>query len=651
MRELLRFLRPYRAASILAPLLMVLEVCMDLLQPKLMAGIVNEGVVGGRMAAIWQHGGWMIGAALVGLIGGVGCTVFSTLASQGFGMDLRNALFRKVQTFSFRNLDELTTGSLVTRLTADIAQLQNMVMVSQRMLVRDSCLFAGSLVMALLISPRLALLCLCALPPLIVILIVTLRRSGPLFLSVQQKLDRVNTVVQENLSGIRVVKAFVRAAFERGRFGRANRDNRDAAIRAARVVALNGPIMMLLLNICIVIALWLGGRMTENAGLEVGSLAAFITYMSTMMFSLAGLGNQIVNISRARASAERVNEVLRTVPDMAEPESMPSTETVEKAKNAKNAMNTGNVESTESRKIAESTESAEGTEATGNANAAKASESVSATASHAPHPAALAPSPSHASAPRSRPGRIVFENVSFAYGPQERDVLKDVSLAVEPGWTVGLLGATGAGKSTLVSLIPRLYDPTAGRVTIGGADVRDLPSDRLRREVGLVLQQAILFSGTIRDNIRYGRPDASQDEVESAARAAEAHSFISRLPDGYDTVVGQRGVNLSGGQKQRLSIARALLLRPPILILDDSTSAVDLATEARIQAALRERMQGTTCLVIAQRISSVMEADRIFVLDEGRIAAAGTHEELLRGSDIYRDIYESQRGKGALSHV
>ncbi|MEK0313535.1 ABC transporter ATP-binding protein [Cohnella sp. 56] len=623
MRELIRYLRPYRAASILAPLLMVLEVAMDLLQPRFMAGIVNDGVVGGRLGAIWQHGTWMVGAALVGLIGGVGCTVFSTFASQGFGMDLRNALFRKVQTFSFRNLDELTTGSLVTRLTADVAQLQNMVMISQRMLVRDGCLFAGSLIMAFLISPKLALLCLAALPPLIVILIVTLRRSGPLFLSVQQKLDRVNTVVQENLSGIRVVKAFVRAAFERGRFGLANRDNRDAAIRAARVVALNGPIMTLLLNVCIVAALWLGGRMTDGGGLAVGSLAAFITYMSTMMFSLAGLGNQIVNISRARASAGRVNEVLRTAPDMADPEKP---------------------------EVAEAPGLPMMLEATGVQSTAEAYDNADDNADANANALAFATAPASAAVPAS-PGRILFEHVSFAYPTGDRDVLRDVSLAIEPGWTVGILGATGSGKSTLVSLIPRLYDPSAGRVTIGDTDVRDIPADRLRRDVGLVLQQAILFSGTIRDNIRYGRPEATQEDVESAARAAEAHGFISRLPEGYDTVVGQRGVNLSGGQKQRLSIARALLLRPRILILDDSTSAVDLATEARIQAALRERMQGSTCLVIAQRISSVMEADRIFVLDDGRIAAAGTHEELLRDSAIYRDIYESQRGQEALTHV
>lgn len=624
MRELIRYLRPYRAASILAPLLMVLEVCMDLLQPRLMAGIVNEGVIGGRMDAIWQHGAWMIGAALVGLVGGVGCTVFSTYASQGFGMDLRNSLFRKVQSFSFRNLDALTTGSLVTRLTADISQLQNMVMVSQRMLVRDSCLFAGSLVMAFLISPKLALLCLAALPPLIVLLAVTLRRSGPMFLKVQQKLDRVNTVVQENLSGIRVVKAFVRAAYERGRFGRANKDNRDAAIRAARAVALNGPLMTLLLNCCIVLALWLGGRLTDGGGLAVGSLAAFITYMSTMMFSLAGLGNQIVNISRARASAGRVNEVLSMVPDMEE--AAPAA--------AANA----------------------GEPALVPLDAARASETdaaspIEACASEADTASLAAACAIELDDVVKRPGRLVFEQVSFAYSGDDRDSLRNVSLAVEPGWTVGILGATGSGKSTLVGLIPRLYDPTEGRVTIGGTDVRDIPAAALRSDVGLVLQQAILFSGTIRDNIRYGKPEATQEEVESAARAAEAHGFISRLPEGYDTVVGQRGVNLSGGQKQRLSIARALLLRPRILILDDSTSAVDLATEARIQAALRERMKDSTCLVIAQRISSVMEADRIFVLDDGRIAAAGTHEELLQGSAIYRDIYESQRGKGALIHV
>ncbi|WP_246469303.1 ABC transporter ATP-binding protein [Cohnella nanjingensis] len=583
MTKLTTFLRPYRAAAILGPLFMILEVCMDLLQPRFMAGIVNDGVTAGHLSAVWQYGGWMIGAACVGLIGGVGCTYFSTLASQGFGTDLRNRLFRRVQTFTFRNLDALTTGSLVTRLTADIVQLQNLVMMSLRMLVRDFFLFAGSLTMAFLINPRLALLCLAILPVLFAILYVTLRRSAPLFRQVQEKLDRVNTVVQENLSGIRVVKAFVRAGFERARFGRANRDNRDMAIRAARAVAVNVPLLTLILNAGVVAVLWFGGNLTKTGGLEVGSLAAFITYVSQMAFAMAALGNLVVTISRAKASAARIREVLDTVPDMAEP---PARET----------------DSVEDETI--------------------------------------------------RAERIVFDGVSFAYGAEGDDlVLRGVNLAVEPGQTVGILGATGSGKSTLVSLIPRMYDAAAGRIAIGGVDVKDIPSARLRRQVGMVLQQAVLYSGTIRDNIRYGKPDATQEEVEAAARAAEAHGFIAGFPDGYDTKVGQKGVNLSGGQKQRISIARAILLNPGILILDDSTSAVDLGTESRIQSALRERMKSSTRLIIAQRISSVIDADKIVVLDEGRIAAEGTHDELLARSPVYREIYQSQRGKEALYHV
>ncbi|MCC3375104.1 ABC transporter ATP-binding protein [Cohnella sp. REN36] len=585
MTKLMSFLRPYRAAAILAPLFMIVEVCMDLLQPTFMAGIVNEGVTAGSLDAVWRYGGWMIAAAAVGLIGGVGCTYFSTVASQGFGTDLRNRMFRRVQTFTFRNLDQLTTGSLVTRLTADIVQLQNLVMTSLRILVRDFFLFAGSLTMAFLINPRLALLCLAIMPLLIAILYATLRRSAPLFRQVQEKLDRVNTVVQENLSGIRVVKAFVRAAFERARFGRANRDNRDMAIRAARAVAANVPLLTLILNAGIVAILWFGGHLAGTGGLEVGSLAAFITYVSQMAFAMAALGNLIVTISRARASAVRVREVLDTVPDMQEPPAGATTGAAE-----------GEI----------------------------------------------------------RAERIAFEDVSFGYGGDgdgDALVLRGVNLTIEPGQTVGILGATGSGKSTLVSLIPRLYDPGRGRITIGGVDAKDIPSAQLRRQVGMVLQQAVLYSGTIRDNIRYGKPDATQEEVEAAARAAEAHGFISGFPEGYDTIVGQKGVNLSGGQKQRISIARAILLNPGILVLDDSTSAVDLGTESRIQTALRERMQSSTRLVIAQRISSVIDADKIVVLDDGQIAAEGTHDELLARSPVYREIYQSQREKEALYHV
>lgn len=580
MRSLLSYLKPYRAATLAAPLLMILEVIMDLLQPRLMAIIVNDGVMKGDLSRVGLTGALMIGAAVLGLIGGMGCTYYAIRASMGFATDLREALFRKVQTFSFRDLDRFPGGSLVTRLTGDVVQVQTLIHTALRMLIRSSFLFAGSIVMALLISPRLSLLFAVALPVLFALTYALLRKSVPLYRELQAKLDRVNSVLQENLGGVRVVKAFVRAAFERGRFGRANEDNYRVGLKAARLLAINSPITTIILNASIVCILWYGSGQTWKGELAIGSLAAFLTYVTQALNSMVSLANTLVNISRAKASADRINEVLRTTPDLREP------------------------------------------------------------------------AESGGSGREIRSGRLEFDRVSFGYGAGgEEPVLQDVSFVAEPGRTIGILGATGAGKSTLANLIPRLYDPDAGRILLDGTDIRDIPSERLRGHVGIVLQQAVLFSGTIRDNIRYGKPEATQEEVESAARAAEAHEFIRSFPEGYDTVIGQRGVTLSGGQKQRISIARALLARPNILILDDSTSAVDLRTEARIRAALKERLAGCTCLIIAQRISSVADADRILVLEDGRIVADGTHAELMAGSAVYRDIYESQLGEEETAHA
>ncbi|MEI7026345.1 ABC transporter ATP-binding protein [Paenibacillus sp. y28] len=576
-RKLSSYLRPYWKSVTLAPLLMLLEVGMDLLQPKLMASIVNDGVLKGDLDHIWRTGVMMVVYAFIGLVGGVGCTVFSSIAAAYFATDVRRDLFAKVQTFAFRNLDTFSTGSLVTRLTHDVVQVQNLVQMMLRILVRAPFLVIGSLAMAVIISPSLSLIMFIVVPILLVALVLLNRRAFPLFASVQNKLDRVNTVLQENLSGIRVVKAFVRAAFENRRFGAANGDYTDTALKAARVVALNMPIMTLLLNAGIVAVLWFGGVQARDHQIQIGDLIAFINYVTQMLFSLMTVAMFMMAASRAKASADRINEVLATEPDIADQED--------------------------------------------------------------------------ARRDVIREGRLSFDSVSFAYAGKEQDpVLENISFEAYPGQTVAFLGATGAGKSSLVSLIPRLYEASAGTIRIDGADVRTIALDHLRSRIGTVLQQAILFSGTLRDNIRYGRPDASQEEVEAAAKAAQAHDFIMQMPEGYDTLVGQRGVNLSGGQKQRISIARAILIRPAILILDDSTSAVDLGTEARIQAALKQLMHSSTCLLIAQRISSVMEADQIMVLEDGRIAARGTHTELLESSEVYRDIYKSQLGKGEAIH-
>ncbi|WP_426450202.1 ABC transporter ATP-binding protein [Paenibacillus sp. S-38] len=578
MRTLASYLRPYWKAVLLAPLLMLLEVYMDLLQPKLMASIVNDGVMKGDLAHVRDTGLLMLGYALIGLIGGIGCTVFSSSAAQNFGTDLREALFRKVQTFSYKNLDRFKEGSLVTRLTGDIVQVQNLVQMTLRILVRAPFLALGSVIMALTISPKLALILAVAIPLLFLVLYLLIRYSFPLFSQVQQKLDGLNTVLQENFSGIRVVKAFVRGPFEEARFGRANEDYTAIALKASRAVAVNMPVMTLIMNVSIVAVLWFGGAQTWSGTLPVGDLVAFINYVTQVLFSLLMVGMMMVFISRAKASADRINEVMASEADIQ--------------------------------------------------------------------------SPAEARNDAVRAGRVEFRNVSFSYdGDARRElVLKHLSFTAEAGQSLAILGPTGSGKSSLVSLIPRLYDPVEGEVLIDGTDVREMDLHHLRGRIGMVLQQAILFSGTIRDNIRFGRPDASQEEVEAAARAAEAHEFIMSFPDGYDTVLGQRGINLSGGQKQRISIARALLLRPAILILDDSTSAVDLGTESRIQRALKELMAETTCILIAQRISSVLDADRILVLEDGEIAAEGTHAELMQSSRVYQDIYRSQLGKEEVSY-
>ncbi|WP_019535756.1 ABC transporter ATP-binding protein [Paenibacillus ginsengihumi] len=562
-----KYIRPYWKAALLAPLLMMVEVYTDLLQPQLMASIVDHGVLTGDIAHIQKTGALMLGVALIGLAGGVGCTVFSSIASQQFGADVRSDLFMKVQASSFRNLERFTTGSLITRLTNDVTQVQMFVQMLLRILVRAPLLTVGSLIMAFTISVKLALILVIVTPVLFGVLFAVIRRGFPLFSQVQQKLDRLNNVLQENLSGIRVVKAFVRADYENKRFRAANDDFMHIAVKANLVMATMMPVMFLLLNASIVAALWFGGKLYWGGSLQVGELVAFTNYVTQMLFSMMMVGMMMMNVSRAKASVGRIQEVLGSQSEIRDKDG------------------------------------------------AK------------PH--------------TIRAGRIAFEDVSFAYDPDE-PVLQHISFTAEPGQTVAILGATGSGKSSLVSLIPRLYDVAAGRVLIDGIDVRDFPQRHLRSQIGMVLQQAVLFSGTIRDNIAFGRPDASQEEIEAAARAAQAHDFIAALADGYDTVLGQRGVNLSGGQKQRISIARALLIKPRILILDDSTSAVDLGTESRIQAALKELMQGSTCLIIAQRISSVLEADQIIVLDEGRVAAVGTHRELLATSEVYQEIYRSQ---------
>jgi ATP-binding cassette, subfamily B, multidrug efflux pump len=571
--KLAKYLKPYWIWAACAPFLMLLEVTMDLMQPRMVERIVDVGIAQQDLQVVLQTGLLMIGLALIGAMGGMVNGIFAETAAQGFSADLREALFRKVQTFSFGNLDELDTGQLITRLTNDVTQVQDAIVMILRILVRAPLLLIGSLIMSILTAPQLAFLPLVLMPVELVAVVWIVRKATPLYGVVQERLDALNEVMQENLSGMRVVKAFVRRVHEQARFGKANVDLTEQRVTADRTVAVMPSFMMLTMNLGVIGVLWFGGIYVTQGTMQVGQIIAFVNYLTTTLFSLMMVSQLVIQLSRAEASAKRIQEVLEKEPAVQD------------------------------------------------------------------RPQALADLRGE--------GRVTFENVSFSYDSNGGDpVLKEVSFTAEPGQTVALLGTTGAGKSSLVHLIPRFYDASAGRVMVDGVDVRNLSQDALRREIGIALQEVVLFSGTIRDNIRYGRPEASEAEVVEAARAAQAHEFISDFPEGYDTPLGQRGANLSGGQKQRIAIARALLNRPSILILDDSTSAVDVETESRIQDALEEKMNRRTSFVIAQRISTVLKADRILVLDDGQIAAQGTHRELMASSPIYREIYQSQLGNG-----
>jgi ATP-binding cassette subfamily B multidrug efflux pump len=574
--RLFRFLRPYRWQAIGALALMVGMVVADLLIPRLTQRIIDEGIAKGDIRVIWGTALAMLAAALVSAMFAIGNNFLSVRAAQGFAADVRSALVRKVQSFSFANLDALQTGKLITRSTSDIHMTQMIVMMGLRILTRAPIWIIGAVVMLVLTSTQLSLMMAAFVPVIVLFIWWFARKARPLFLWVQQKLDRLNTVLQENLAGVRVVKAFVREAHEIERFDVANVELMEKNIQVMRLVAILIPTMILVLNLGVAGAVWFGGTATLAGDLTVGKVVASINYLMFALFPLMMLAAMLAPIAAADASASRILEVFDEEPDV---------------KEKPNARKLTNLQ-----------------------------------------------------------GRIGFENVCFSYGNNcAEPVLSGVSFTAEPGETVAILGATGSGKSTLIHLIPRFYDVTDGRITFDGVDVRELKLHCLRSEIGVALQEAVLFGGTIRDNIRYGRPDASDEEVITAAKAAQATEFIATLPDGYDTVIGQRGVTLSGGQRQRLAIARALLVKPKVLILDDSTSAVDIETEVKLQDALdrliADSAHTTTRFIVAQRISTVLLADKILVLDKGQIAAMGTHEELLETSPIYQDIYRSQLGE------
>ncbi|MGE5557511.1 MAG: ABC transporter ATP-binding protein [Bacillota bacterium] len=566
-----KYLKPFCAG--VACLMM--EAFCDLLQPTIMSRIIDVGVAGKRISYVLRAGGLMLAVAAVGAAAAVGRNILASTVSQRFGRDLRSDLFRKIQEFSFDNIDRFDTASLVTRLTNDVTQVQNFVNGIMRVFVKAPLLCIGGVIMATLLNPSLAVV-LAAVVPMVGILIYTSMRIGyPFFARVQKSLDRVNGVMREYLSGVRVVKAFNRFNYEEERFTAANQDLTGVTTKAMRAMALFSPCIALAVNLGIAAVLWYGGVRVNRGSIHAGEIIAFINYMTQILFSLMMISFIFTMFVRAKASSERIDEVFAAEDTM---------------------------------------------------------------------PAALYP----VKLPDAK-GGVAFEHVYFSYaGAAGEPVLKDVNFSCEHGKTIGIIGSTGAGKSSLVYLIPRFYDASAGAVLVDGVNVKNAEQAGLRQRIAIVPQRTVLFTGSILENIRWGKADATLEEVEEAAAAAQARDFILSFPEGYATLLGQGGVNLSGGQKQRIAIARALVRKPEILILDDSTSAVDVATEARIREALKVYTGGLTCFIIAQRITSVMSADYILVMDRGEIVGAGTHGELAETCDVYRDIFRSQLGREAV---
>jgi len=549
----------------------MVEAIMDLYQPTLMADIIDIGVKNGDINFVLSTGRRMLALSLIGMAGGILCTFFSSIAACTFAAELRKKLFAKIQNFSFAEIDKLKTSSLITRVTNDVTQMQHMVLMSLRIMVRSPLLFAGGIVMAIRISPKLSTLFIFMVPALVITMFYVISRSFPLFSILQKNIDRVNTVMRENLLGVRVVKAFVGYKQETARFEKANEDLKGISIKSQVITILMWPIVNIIMQFSVVAVLWFGGNLYKIGGIDTGKIMAFINYLTQIMFSLTMSVMLFIHFSRAKVSADRINEVFDTAPTVTDSE---------------NALD-------------------------------------------------------------FRGSDIEFKNVSFKYHKTGQWVLENISFKANEGETIGIIGATGSGKSTLAMLIPRLYDVTEGEIFIGGVNVRDIKTSDLRDHISVVLQENILFSGTIEDNLRQGKDGASKDDLIRALDISQASEFVNTLPDGISSPVEQRGKNFSGGQKQRLSIARSLVRNPKILILDDSSSALDMSTEAKLQTALRENIKNCTIFIIAQRISGVMYCDKIIVLDGGRISGMGTHSELLGSNDIYRSIVVSQLGEEA----
>lgn len=575
--KVLRYLKPYWVFALLCPLAMILEVSMDLLQPTLMSDIVDKGILGDAAADenlryVLITGLKMLVFSLIGCFGGIASAAFGTAAAQKMGNDLRKDAFAKVMHMSFQQTDKFTTGSLVTRLTNDITAIQEFVAMSLRMFVRTGMQFIGGIAVILTLNVNFGIVLVISLPVQLIAVAIIMKKASPLFSIVQSRLDKVNSVVQENVSGARVVKAFTREEYEINRFDNANTDLMTTNLKVQKLLATLNPILMIIMNASVIAIIMIGGFQVEAKAMQVGEVMAAVTYITQILMSVMMVGMMFQQVSRSAASMKRVNEVLSTNPVISD----------------------GN-------KSADSDNS----------------------------------------------GTVEFRNVGFSYpGSSGKPVLSGIDLKAEKGQMIAILGSTGCGKTSLVNLVPRFYDATDGDVLVDGVNVKDYDVDTLRSKIGVVLQKSELFSGTVAENIRWGCETATDEEVKTAARIAQAEEFIDGFNDGYDTMISEKGASLSGGQKQRMAIARAIIKKPEILIFDDSTSALDLSTEAKLHKALRENLSGVTVIMIAQRIASVMRADKIAVLENGSICAFGTHKELMESSSVYRDIYYSQMKQG-----
>lgn len=575
--KVLRYLKPYWLFALLCPLAMILEVSMDLLQPTLMSDIVDNGILGDAAADenlryVLITGLKMLVFSLIGCFGGIASAAFGTAAAQKMGNDLRKDAFAKVMHMSFQQTDKFTTGSLVTRLTNDITAIQEFVAMSLRMFVRTGMQFIGGIAVILTLNVNFGIVLVISLPVQLIAVAIIMKKASPLFSIVQSRLDKVNSVVQENVSGARVVKAFTREEYEINRFDNANTDLMTTNLKVQKLLATLNPILMIIMNASVIAIIMIGGFQVEAKAMQVGEVMAAVTYITQILMSVMMVGMMFQQVSRSAASMKRVNEVLSTNPVISD---------------------------------------------------------------------------GHKSADSDNSGTVEFRNVGFSYpGSSGKPVLSGIDLKAEKGQMIAILGSTGCGKTSLVNLVPRFYDATKGDVLVDGVNVKDYDVDTLRSKIGVVLQKSELFSGTVAENIRWGCETATDEEVKTAARIAQAEEFIDGFNDGYDTMISEKGASLSGGQKQRMAIARAIIKKPKILIFDDSTSALDLSTEAKLHKALRENLSGVTVIMIAQRIASVMRADKIAVLENGSICAFGTHKELMESSSVYRDIYYSQMKQG-----